>query len=1050
MDETLNDPFAQFLNDDNKDNWVPLPAPQEPEEVVEEDPSSEIDPFLKFVQNQPPVEQPQQPLFPEEQVNNDLQLRQDLIPTGAEDIAMPVDDEQADIDEDTQKQILEDLNTWTWDKMSQGLLGRTGGNILGSIANAPVNIAETAYMLRDMATGRNDAEEFRETADRYIPRYKPPEYDPNLDVGEGIAGFQDSIGTGVGELLVGGGLGAKVASGLIKGGGLAARTGKALAIEGGATAALDPETESLILTLGTDNNGTYSEELASKKLSILTESLAMGAAATGLLKTGQAAKGGAEWLLTPLKKLGNTKELEKSVASEILQPLADLQITDDLATQYEKISKVQNAINNNAEVLFDPKIEGVTPRTIQRDTLTAFEKGADDTISVANARGLRSGILGRGSQHLADRMGDASRQTQGMLGDIRTVQGGTEAIDTARRNIQEDVTGNIRAAEGVVTEAENRLLNSKKGIQELIENDPLAASQLDTAFNLDHTLGSFEAGKDVVDTAMDISQKMTKRKNDLYAAIPNDAPIDKDGLQLILDRNDIKDFIPNDIREKLLNATNYKELNDIANFDIGKAMKVARDKQEFGSVLPALKELRKHIDNDQVEWLALNGREDVGKAAQEAVDYYKNIYAPTWRDGVLEDIQETFRDNLLSPIKRTEKTLGVLKGTLTDPERRLSSEQVAKLFKEHKGDAGQLTRYFKLKALEDITPAIQANGTVDEKILDQVIKPLRDMAPAIKAADEKVYNEFNEFLTSLRDKKFTAKEAEDRLNNARETFASEMDEFQNKFGNFFEDTDMTMPRESNEVFSEIMSKETAPREISDLAKNPKNIPGLRNSFIDELNNQIFKDDLAPTGMSGERVKAPVKEKDFNRVMAVGKELYKDNPETAEAIEKIAREFLKTGDGPMNKLPVGDFGQTRKEASGIVDMAITMIWGPLNRAGSRIRSGAGRALNVFDPKDEVKQILDRLASNPEEFSKLVDELKKDIKSKQNRISGKTARLFGEWAYKGGLISAQDRERYESDLMTDNQTDQALKESEGDLSPEGSGTLELTVRPSDARK
>lgn len=995
-----NDPWAQFLED-----------------------TETQDPWAQFLDDTP--------------LNN--QTERALVGPNPLDFADEPNAIPQEVPEESERQERNQRN-WTWDPMSQRLLGRGMGNLIGGATNAPANLIEYGLSAKDKISdfagvSSDSAESFRDWVDENLVTYRPPEFREGIDLDEGTVALQDAFMTGIGEMAVGAGPAAKAAGTILKGvrSNIGRRTGKAVAIETGAVGAADPETESLTNLaeyLGLDSDGSYSDEVFINKMNLLGEALVLG----GILsQTGNAvskAKAAWEWISSPIKKLGNVNELEKSATMEIATTLGDLQVTDDISAQTSKIQQLRDRISNFANETFDPNIEGVSPVNLQRDTLSAFEAGATDPTEVSRARGLRSGIEGRGSSNLATALDEPSRQTERLLSDISTAQGGAEAITSTRQNIQQKITDQIDTYRSELQRADQTLLNTKQGVEQILSEDPLLLERLGANINLDTSASRFQAGKSLIDEAMEISEEMTKKKNDLFDAMPSGVPYNRDDLETAIEiiGEELVD-LPQDLVNKAMSSKDFKELYDFANIDIGREMRAARDRGEFQTTVPALKALRKHIEETQMEFIAENGSATAKQIAEKAMDNYKNVYAPAWRDGVLEDIQNTFRDNFLQPINRTERTLSTLEGALNNPDRRMSSKQVADLFKNNRGDANKLVDYYKLKAAEEISPIIQRDGKISEEALDRTMAPLRNIMPGLRSADEAAANSLDQYMTRLRDKKFSRKEAEENLKSLQKSVGEEIENLrEGPLGRFFSDAEMSSPRETNKVFSDIFKEEDAVSQVRVLARDPENVKGLQTAFVSELENKIFKRGFGDEGLSGAKSMAPVTRDELESLFQVGRELYKDNPKAMEAIEGLTIQALETGAGPSAKLPVFDFGGVRKEASGVVDTAITMIWGPLNRWGARIRSGAGKALGALDPKDDIRMIVDRIAADPKEFDRLMSDIQRDLASKSKKMSPQTRAQIGRWLEKGGMLASQDRKQFVSsafDPDVDEQTEEALK-------------------------
>mgnify|MGYP000851157681 CR=1 FL=1 len=876
----------------------------------------------------------------------------------------------------------------TWNFSDAGLepgFPGTFADAVGGLYNAPVNVAETVLALKDNLSGSNSAESFRQA----MPKYESPR--------KGT--FSGDLMTGTGELAGGfmGGLG--VANKVYKGAGAMGKVLKTLFAEAGAASSVDAETDTIFIgekglfpiyqELGTDGNGTFSEDLLKKRMDILADAMLV---ATGGEIVGKTLVGGYklanDFIIQPIKNLGDLKGMKKTLVEDILTEIVP--VAEDTSPEEVRVitDRILNKIRENADVVFSTTDE-LGDVGFTRDTMSAYEQGLDkitDGAQIARARGLRSGVESKNASHLKEALDRPAKETERVLSQTEIIAGGPEAATGAKKRIQTSVIDDITKMDEQVGQMNRRIVQSKEDIVDLIQNDPQfgeTLSKLGAEANIDFSSAQNLRLEEVVDRINEASRIMTDKKNDLFAAIP-DAPLDPEVLKKM---EAMLDYLPPNLGEKIKNMSgSFKQAQEFADFDLSDEISKLRQAGEFRKA-NMISEFKKIITEDQLEALAKSGRPDVKKAAEEAMNYYKNVYAPFWRDGPLEDIQAIGRDNKFKPDTKYIESSDVIKSTITDPSRERFTKKIITLLNtdEGKKSSGQLLDYALGEFASDVQRALNANkGRLDPTKIKDISLGLEKFVPVFKEiGDKKGVERINSFITRINSMDRNTDDLLEELKVLQKTRDETVTSLKGKYKDFFSTVGgETRARiDTTGTFKNVFDNPEVLTDLPDIVHRAgDNGKGLKAAYSKYLQDQLFR---AKETSTGAKALNPIDDNELKRIFDVGDELYKDQPQIMDAIKSIVRQTTELDRGKTaNKIPIFDTSEFRKAASGGVDFLITQAFGALNRVGARVRSGAGRILNRVDPKDTAAVMMDKLMSDPHEFVKIAKEIEK---SKQKNLS-----------------------------------------------------------------
>jgi hypothetical protein len=889
-----------------------------------------------------------------------------------------------------------------------------GANIVGGLYNAPRNLASTGLAASDYMTeqlfGYNPGR--AESFESVIPEYEPENFGGNV-----IAGVTE-VATGVA-----GGL--KAGAKIIEKAPQALKGLSALVLgEAGGVATSDIDTETILPLLGGDENGEFSEQLLLRRTQLLGEAML-------LTKAGELAiRGGATTLsvmkagIKRLNAIGNEKAIAKEVANDLLNTLVDIKSTDTPEIIAQKKREIADILDKYGVVEFGDK-------KITRDSMTAIEKGLPPgrERDLAYARGMRTGT---DSPELEARLAEPSRVTEETLFELETKAGGPAKADELAGQIQTDVKGQIKDAGKKVAQTERRLANTEKSLEEMLQNDVELGDllrKLGRKTNIDISTGK-NVKLDQVRTKINkASEKMTKKKNDLFDAIPDNATVDTESI--LAKYEDIKDMMPKDLTDKFdtifsnidvedgFASIDFNTLVKFADFDLQNAIGVARKNGEYATA-DVLIDFKKNLVDDQLDFFIATGQDDVANAALKAKEYYAKEYAPFWRDGRLQDLQDSARLNKLRPQDQAVEQRKILSSTLSDPEAPEYTQAIYDLMSRSDADASQklLSDYVLTDVASTAQSIINRTGKFSSDEVNSLVTRLEKFVPILNKADPGQAKRFNKLVDAIRTKEFSAEELTKQLKQFQGDKANLEKELYNKYGDFFTDYGLDkLPRTGQDAWTDVFKDKDIISKLPDIikqAKKNKNLDGLRAAYSKQFRDQLFR---AQEMQGGAKKLNPLKDEDLKRFYQIGDELYKQTPEVMEAVKGLIGEATSLSRSIGGKTVSGvDASQFRKKASGVADFVITMIWGPLNRTGARIRSASGRILNATDPSDVAKKITGEIMSNPEEFARLARQIAEDETSS---FSPAQKKAIYKWITATGLYAGNEEEwrQAQEDTQTD---------------------------------
>lgn len=793
-----------------------------------------------------------------------------------------------------------------------------------------------------------------------------------------------------------------------------------------------------------DANGKYNENLLKKKLNVLADAALIATPAEKGLK-------GAAWLgkffndITgaPLKTFLGKGSQEEHVVRDMIGSIN--RITDSsTAEEVHRITlETAEKAKKFAELRINNPVDG-GEIVVPRDTMGALEKGTDvaDTEAIANIRGHRTAIRGKGATQTEAVLGKPAEAVEDFATTLDRTAGGSQAVDETMKNIQTSGAEEVRKASDDILPAQGAVGKAEKGIDQLISENPTFGPQLkkakESGVDFDVKKASIDKKTEIVKNIDDADEASKSRVRAAFNAIPDSAPADTESWANVVESASGSIDAP---LKKIIDGADgsFKYLYNTVRPKLSSAISSARASKDFGK-MEDLMALRDNIDQEQLMSLKLKGSlggdevaTEAGKRATEAMETYKKEM-DTWGQGAAEEFRANAEQNKRFRGETTfpEQGRQIVESAMS-PNRRESTKQMMDILATPEGkNSAHLVKDVAIgDALVGVSDKLATKGgKLSDIDVEEISKPLREVAGAFTGKEAK---EINDFLTNLRngkwDKTALEKQLADKIELAKKAESEILD---NELGKFFEKVGETRKGKTNgqAVFEQIFNEPEGPAKIKELIKrarqgdsaNPLADAGLKAAWSKYFKDQVFRTGKSPSGSplvnenTYEGVVDAIKrpgEKGTKTLLELGDEIFKDTPEVMVATKKLLEE---AGDLSLaqsqRSIPLADTAAIDKQAREATGLLITLWRGSLDRLGARIRATTGRAITTMSKNAQVTKIMDEMYADPKKFSEIAKQVAQKDSKKLDQATKDAVWKFG---VRAGIYSGDQKEDFDSYFM-----------------------------------
>ena len=796
----------------------------------------------------------------------------------------------------------------------------------------------------------------------------------------------------------------------------------------------------LLRGINLDDEREASNQLE-KRLNILADGLvAAKVLEKGIQATTWTTKLAKGMILDPVMGFFSKDKQAKTLVGEMIQNVLQIENATDPELKQKLMNNLIEKIRNNKEVIVKiDNIEGLDQIEINRDTMGAIIEGyKGDPVTTARAAEMRKG---QGKASTMKKMAEPSSKFRELLDTIEDTSGGTKSINEAGDILRKSGEKDVQLYKNAITKIEDDIKLTKEDVTSLIKNDPSFGEKLK---KLAETSGDFTVhdlsrmSEDEIADAFNkgIKAMRTQRKA-LYDAIPDNAFADEESLADFITKigadEDTISSLPKNVRRLFgedADLSNFKYLHNEVLPQVSKEInRLEKANIPNRKAYETLIELKDNILS-QVDYLAESGQDAAYNAVQTARQWETEVYAPLLRQGPMQDVANTAKTTVERGIKDVEYSQTVqdtLTKSLREQKRHEAKQIIDVLSRPEFGNRPDLiTDYILGNTISELHTKI-ISGEIADLSSEEAVKfvtSLSDFSNIIKDSSPAQAERIGAFVASLRNSKDKLRTLEEMLPAAKEAMEqAENVVLDGELKNFFKKQgDLRIPVESGmESFSSIFRQggNTAlVKQLVNRAKQEGNelaLKGMQAAYARHVREALTTAGTEVGGAAninlaqGKKIRGEVTD-----LLNYGDILFKDKPGVMDATRQILN--IATDNEISKRVPsmsATTQGSEEKKFRSVFDMINTLVFGPLNRVGSRVRSTGSRVIANMSPEQETAIMLEQLYSDPDYFLSVAEKIAKEGTS---NISPATKEMIWKLGLRTGIYRTEDKEEYKREIDT----------------------------------
>jgi gas vesicle protein len=815
------------------------------------------------------------------------------------------------------------------------------------------------------------------------------------------------------------------------------------------------------------------------------------------------------WSMTgaPILNIARPSAREDVIAREILDTLAG--VSDDPATVQAARERIMKLVEENKDVWTEMPEGLADDIKYTTDTMSAIERAVNNgdvegaASLLVKARQLRKGAIAKGASDTTVAASRPAKAAEEATKQMERRLGGEQAINEASEGFAEQGVREARIAEAEAGRAQYNLDNLDEAVEMMVSSNDAGVigklTQLEqkTGFNL--RASASESSSALRDNLTKASEAMDTTRRELFDGVQGGA-VDIEDMVSTLQAlqpgqlDEALKTLPGDTQfatllqqvkpqmvqkgEELVRETQEEVMERVSTWAMENGLDFARlfteirpntvraigrlQQQGQGGAADVLIQFKKWIDDDAIDYVRQTGDEDVVDAAEEALRYHKEEWAPFWDDGsVLQQLGQARRDtigrgkqgpafadtgrNLIEDTinNRNEEVVGNMIELLKRPEGGESAPLVVDYII---GDAlakiaSRVDDVAKLKDVDisdvrqtllEYSNVISKNFPEEAKRLDALVERLKvargdrrqltaELEAATKAAEEARQAIYSKELSVFFD--------ENRVPNIN-GYPSFEKLFTNKqAGNIAADGTMKGP------LVELLKR-------AQQSGNPVLKDGLQAAYSRFLRENFL---TATREAGGNRMVSMAavnnSANQLNQVLPYGDIIFRDKPGVMRAVRTFIDEAGLSQQGRNAKgSGAGSDTAMTQQAMKAVDRTVTITVGVLSRLGARIRSAAsGYIMSKVDPEASLK-VFDELMSDPDYFLEIAQRVTK----KDGAVDPEGANLLRKWLIRSGIYSEDNEPSEEEFLVQVMQAEADFRRAKGAVEQTTEALIESAVQ------
>lgn len=740
---------------------------------------------------------------------------------------------------------------------------------------------------------------------------------------------------------------------------------------------------------------------------------------------------------------------QDTIVRKILEELIGVDGGQTPQQYAQSVQNIADLVAQGAQIDIKVPYDRVADVNAQVDTMSALVRALEmgdptkaSEIMSAQASAIQRGQLQSGgpqtvraSNQMAKEADRVMRQTEELLGynPVAPLRGRQMtpledfySIEEMRDFFQQKGMDEVAASKQVVDLIRNEYDALETAIDARVRNDPSMfgrLEQLSEASGVDLYAPSRKSANTIVQRLKIASRLMDNRKDQLFNAVAGgevdtdellDALLDtipESELDNIVVKGDpyysamMKQLVGDDfdaIRQ------NFKDWATTNKLDFGKLYTTIRPSLSYtisnldnaarqgnipaGNTRNILLSLRNYIDNDALKHVAATGDKDVADAARKAMDYYKNTWAPYWKDGTefaaIGELRRKTVDKGIQNDKFSVEARGIVGRLLTEQNQELGNKLVTLLKSAAGGqNASFVTDFIIGDVFRDLAPKVREAKGLSKMDLNEVSARLSPYAALIKDRFPAEAQKIDDLVTFLEDAKAKKPELLERAKAAEVEYQKAEEMVLNSTLSTFFKNSVNAPLSNGfeamrRVFNDTGRGVAVLQDLKQMAQaDDMAIHGMQAAFLRWARDKTFIKTRAvgDTPILSESNTA-IMNAGMSNIMDYATILFDDKPEFVNALQTILEETNVIQKSKKAKaLPLESPTATLLEQQRRFNSGVTQIMGVLNRWSARVRNVAGAALMKRFDTQRYLAIQDSLLSDPDAFiaaaKKVVDDSNK---------------------------------------------------------------------------
>jgi hypothetical protein len=570
---------------------------------------------------------------------------------------------------------------------------------------------------------------------------------------------------------------------------------------------------------------------------------------------------------------------------------------------------------------------------------------------------------------------------------------GTE-IDTSRTAAREDILAGIEAAYREMRGQKNALYSAIEGgaIDTGSLYDVLANVRLDELSRQATTLRR-------TSPLREIAELFQPRR------VPDTTP--SDSLELAVDAVPGEQAMRLETRDEVIERVNGWFARDPEMYNFGYFQNVIRPElSDLASGLfqnndilaaNAVRDVIGTIDDEMVDFVGRNNPE-LADAAVEAKRYYREEFAPFFRDGRLREYAELYdgtigRADDIGRVDYASGSRGIIDTTMRGGDAALVGQFRDLLARsEAGGNVTPLADYMVADAISAAAASLRASGGTEAQ-LGGFVGQLRQYSEALNQNFPERAAELNTFIRRVEDAQGNREQLQRIMTEAQDRLKATVDEvrtgelrsfFRREYGQSDNPIlrDLATASDPQAAFARVLTSnanDTTATVTALMDRANALPPEQRMAVIDGMETaymRVFRERFLGRRMEsgGVRPVNPARIEmgldEVQSIFRVGDEVFRDKPEVMDALRMMS-ELASDTASSRNATPIAAMSATEfnRQATTATNRLIYTFIGPLSRAGTRIRSAVSSLIETVAPDERAAIILDNIMADPEYFAEL---------------------------------------------------------------------------------